>query len=111
MGIGNVVSEHSNRSYIVKTNDGSNFRRNRKHIRLNEAQFKHYQNSTETEISDPSTSTIAKESSDEKPPIVRSTPQSADLPKTDETVPSSSCVVTRSGRVVKPPKKFADFAN
>ncbi|XP_061173501.1 uncharacterized protein LOC133182663 [Saccostrea echinata] len=108
---GNVMNKHSNRSYLVKTSDGTIYRRNRKHIRPTAAEFKRYQDSKEPEISDSSNLTITKESSDEILPKAGSTPQSSDLPKYLETVKSSSCIVSRSGHVVKPPKKFEDFAN
>ncbi|XP_062574843.1 uncharacterized protein K02A2.6-like [Saccostrea cucullata] len=105
---GNVMSEQSNRSYIVKTNDGTKYRRNRKHIRPTAAQFKHHQ-SAETEISDSANPTKTKETPGENLQEVASSPQSSDLPKLPETITRSSTIVTRSGRVVIPPKKFDDF--
>ncbi|XP_062619975.1 uncharacterized protein K02A2.6-like [Saccostrea cucullata] len=63
----------------------------------------------ETEISDSANTTKTKETAEENLQEVASTPQSSDLPKLPETITPSSTIVTRSGRVVIPPKKFDDF--
>ena len=81
------------RSYIVQTKDGGTYRRNRRFIRI-----------------DKSTSDSQSHSPDESPETPPSQPPAeTNTPTPVETTPApSSATTTRSGRVVRQPRRFED---
>lgn len=97
-----IVQQHSSpRSYILQTQSGKRYRRNRRHIKPTSASFSDKPEVDDTVIPIPSEKTYT--------PCRSNTVQSriekpTDLPK---PVPSTTC--TRSGRSVVCPSKFKDF--
>jgi len=90
-----VTGQSDIRSYEVRTEDGRRFRRNRRHLRI----------SKEAPTQEPlSLSTVPSPDTPDQPATVQQDPGRPEA--TQDTAVTDAPVVTRSGRVVKPPERF-----
>ena len=115
---GHVMQEHSRRSYVVQSQDGAKYRRNRKHLKPTSASFSNYSSNGTAIQNDPISvvrnppSTKSQESSPTQESVVQ---HSSPMKKSDihpnqfAQSPKSSVTTTRCGRAVVPPRKFEDF--
>ena len=83
------------RSYHVRTPDGSPFRRNRRHLQVPKSE-------ENEQIATAGTKTISGER-------LHDSPRKDTHERNNEQRPATEYVTTRSGRVVKKPKRFDDF--
>lgn len=103
-----IVQQHSSpRSYILQTQSGKRYRRNRRHIRPTSATFPDKPEVDDTVIPLPSekTDTPGRLNTVQSP--IEKPPQEVEPAIPAISIPSTTC--TRSGRNVLCPSKFKDF--
>lgn len=105
---GQVISKYNNRSYIVKDENGTNLRRNRKFLNQTNSQFKlknNFENNNNNSqiIESQSNQNLNSNITDRDDQLI-------DQPiEVNVDMPRGSNMVTRSGRIVKPPAYLQDF--
>lgn len=109
---GQVISKYNNRSYIVKDENGTNLRRNRRFLNQTNSQFKlknNFENNNNNSqiIESQSELNLNSDITDRydqliDQPIARPIEVNVDMP-------GGSNMITRSGRTVRPPAYLQDF--
>ena len=100
-----VNQKHSApRSYILEQPDGKKFRRNRKHIRPTKSTITFNTPNVEVEH------TTSEKSTSETTSHVNESADDAPTQNPSSSQPDNPQIVTRSGRIIVPPKKFADYS-
>lgn len=103
-----IVQQHSSpRSYILQTQSGKRYRRNRRHIKPTSATFSDKPEVDDTVIPLPSEKTDTPCRSNTIQSRIEKPPQEAKPTDLPNSVPSTTC--TRSGRSGVCPSKFKDF--
>ena len=98
-----TVNKVGDRSYLVQTNDGTNYRRNRKFLRTIPEPAYEQQNSTEQD--GPSITEVVND----KVTTDCSPPEEEEQPPVEQLTMESPVKRTASGRVVKEPGRFKDY--
>ena len=107
-----VSKKHYNpRSYIVKTDNGKRFRRNRKHLRPTKSHWPTPDNEESFRNAEPPTLVEINPRETQEEPLTSNIPASPQRINTEpnniQRAPSSD-KTTRSGRIIKTPLKFKD---
>ena len=110
-----ITEKLPHRSYVVKTDDGSIYRRNSKHVRFSsEPPVVFKDTSPETRATDKTPSCVEQQPQQLPPPLQQQLPRQQPPPKTQQLQqqqPQSAqaeTVTTRSGRIVVKPMRYRD---